>query len=84
MKKILYNNPITSSIIINTGSLAVAVKSINSDQYWCLSPLIATYIFNKKIILNGININKTRKIILCLIYFLMISLTFLLNKYVSL
>ena len=84
MKKILYNNPITSSIIINTGSLAVAVKSINSDQYWCLSPLIATYIFNKKIILNDININKTRKIILCLIYFLMISLTFLLNKYVSL
>lgn len=83
MKKILYKNPITSSIIINTGSLAVAVKSINSDQYWCLSPLVVTYIFNKKIIANGVNINKCKKIILCLIYFLMISLSFLLNKYVS-
>lgn len=83
MRKILYANPITSSIIINSGSLAVAVKSINSDQYWCLSPLVATYIFNKKVITNGVNLNKAKKIILCLIYFVMISLSFILNKYVS-
>jgi len=83
MKKFLYANPITSSIIINSGSLAVAVKSINSDQYWCLSPLVATYIFNKKVITNGVNLNKAKKIILCLIYFAMISLSFILNKYVS-
>ena len=83
MRKILYANPITSSIIINSGSLAVAVKSINSDQYWCLSPIVATYIFNKKVITNGVNLNKAKKIILCLIYFVMISLSFILNKYVS-
>lgn len=83
MRKILYANPITPSIIINSGSLAVAVKSINSDQYWCLSPLVATYIFNKKVITNGVNLNKAKKIILCLIYFVMISLSFILNKYVS-
>jgi len=83
MKKIIYTNPIASSFIINTGSLAIAVKSINSDQYWCLTPLLATYIFNKKIIINGENINKVKKIVLCLIYFSMISLCFLLNKYIN-
>ena len=83
MKNFLYNNPITSSIIINTGSLAIVVKSINNDQYWCLPPLLATYVFNKKIITNGENINKVRKIALCLIYFFMISLCFLLNKYIN-
>ena len=82
MRKLLYSNPITSSLLINIGSAVIAIKSINSDQYWLLSPIVLTYILNKKIITNGVNLNKAKKITLCLIYFIMVSICFLLNKYI--
>lgn len=84
MKNIFYKKPIISSVIINTTSTALALNSLNNDQFLLLSPLVLTYFFNKRLLLKGENLNKINKVILAFIYFISIILIFLLNKYIGL
>ncbi|NLK94126.1 MAG: hypothetical protein GX275_02880 [Clostridiales bacterium] len=82
MKNYIYKNPIVSSVVVNSTSSVMAVKSLNSEKFLLLIPLIITYYFNKIILIKGENLNKIKKIILLSIYFIMVFIIFIFNKYI--
>lgn len=82
IKNYIYSNPIVSSVLVNSTCTVMTLKVLNSEKYILLIPLIITYFFNKKILLRGENLNKIKKIALFGLFFLMISVIFIFNKYI--
>ncbi len=82
MKKIIYSNPIISTIFINIVSFIIAIYSINNDKFYLLFILIFTCILNGNITININKSNKMQKAILPLIYFVTLLAIFVSNKYI--
>lgn len=82
MKKIIYSNPIISTIFINIVSFIIAIYSINNDKFYLLFILIFTCILNGNITININKSNKMKKAILPLIYFVTLLAIFVSNKYI--
>lgn len=72
VKSLLYRNPVTSALIINTITLILAIYSVFYLQYWLIAWLPLAGILNRKIIDNGENINKQKK------NFILVSFVFML------
>lgn len=82
MKGILYKNPVVSAIIINIASLITYVYLIKDGNFIFTVFLILIGIINRKIIENGININKQKKTIIYISFFLMLALGLIYGFYV--
>lgn len=82
MKGILYKNPVVSAIIINIVSLITYVYLIKDGNFIFTVFLILIGVINRKIIENGININKQKKTIIYISFFLMLALGLIYGFYV--
>lgn len=82
MKGILYKNPVVSAIIINTASLITYIYLIKDRNFIFTVFLILIGVLNRKIIENGININKQKKTIIYISFFLMLALGLIYGLYV--
>lgn len=82
MKGILYKNPVVSCIIINIASLITYIYLIKDRNFIFTVFLILIGVINRKIIENGININKQKKTIIYISFFLMLALGLIYGLYV--
>ena len=82
MKEILYKNPVVSCIIINIVSLITYIYLIKDRNFIFTVFLILIGVINRKIIENGININKQKKTIIYISFFLMLALGLIYGLYV--
>lgn len=82
MKGILYKNPVVSCIIINIVSLITYIYLIKDRNFIFTVFLILIGVINRKIIENGININKQKKTIIYISFFLMLALGLIYGLYV--
>lgn len=82
MKEILYKNPVVSAIIINIASLITYIYLIKDRNFIFTVFLILIGVINRKIIENGININKQKKTIIYISFFLMLALGLIYGLYV--
>lgn len=82
MKGILYKNPVVSAIIINIVSLITYIYLIKDRNFIFTVFLILIGVINRKIIENGININKQKKTIIYISFFLMLALGLIYGLYV--
>lgn len=82
MKGILYKNPVVSAIIINIVSLITYIYLIKNENFIFTVFLILIGVINRKIIENGININKQKKTIIYISFFLMLTLGLIYGLYV--
>lgn len=82
MKGILYKNPVVSAIIINIASLITYIYLIKDRNFIFTVFLILIGVINRKIIENGININKQKKTIIYISFFLMLALGLIYGLYV--
>lgn len=81
MKGILYKNPVVSAIIINIASLTTYIYLIKDRNFIFTVFLILIGVINRKIIENGININKQKKTIIYISFFLMLALGLIYGLY---
>ena len=81
MKSIMYRNPVISAIFINLITMILFINSINQDNLSFMFTLMLTGILNKNIINNGINLNKQRKEVIYLSFFISIAIFFIYSTY---
>lgn len=82
MKSILYRNPVTSAIAINFMTMILFIYSINQRITALTISLMVTGVVNRRILDNGINLNKQKKTIIFLSFFISIGIAMLYNVYI--
>jgi len=82
MKSLLYRNPLISTITINFITLILFVYSINQRITPLTILLMLTGVVNRKILDNGINLNKQKRTIMSLSFFTMVGLTIIYIFYI--
>lgn len=80
---IIYKNPVISAIIINIISLITCIYSIIVGEPVFIMLLVLVGVLNRRIIDNGKTINKKKKIIICISFFLMIIIGLLFSFYMK-
>jgi len=81
MKSIMYRNPVISAIFINLITMILLINSINQENLSFMFTLMLTGILNRNIIDNGINLNKQRKEVIYLSFFISIAIFFIYSTY---
>jgi len=74
MKVIIYKNPVMSAVILNIISLIIVIFSISEKAYVLQVLVILVGLANRKIIDNGENIDKQKKVTIYVSFFLMLSI----------
>ena len=74
MKVIIYKNPVMLAVILNIISLIIVIFSISKKVYVLQVLVILVGLANRMIIDNGENIDKQKKIIIYVSFFLMLSI----------
>lgn len=74
MKVIIYKNPVMSAVILNIISLIIVIFSISEKAYALQVLVILVGLANRKIIDNGENIDKQKKIVIYVSFFLILSI----------
>ncbi|MBL4935064.1 hypothetical protein JK636_04750 [Clostridium sp. YIM B02515] len=82
MKSILYRNPVISTIAINFMTMILFIYSINQRITALTISLMVTGVVNRRILDNGINLNKQKKTIIFLSFFISIGIAMLYNVYI--
>lgn len=81
MKSIIYKNPVTFGIILNISAMFVAIYAIKYSISPLFMAIITVGIINRKILDNGVCMNKKKKTIILFSFAVMISVIFLYNIY---
>ena len=77
MKNVLYKNPVISAIFINILSLII-------DRIFIFVLFLSLIgVINRQIILNGLCVNREKKIFIYSSFFLMLTIGFTYNVYVN-
>ncbi|EOU2048817.1 hypothetical protein C4D25_14390, partial [Clostridium perfringens] len=71
MKNVLYKNPVISAIFINILSLIIYISLVKDRIFIFVLFLSLIGVINRQIIINGICINKEKKILIYSSFFLM-------------
>lgn len=74
MKSLLFRNPVISAIAINFMAMILFMYSINQRITPLTISLLLTGVVNRRIIDNGINLNKQKKTIISLSFFITIGI----------
>lgn len=83
MKSFVYKNPVISALIIDYITIVLTIYSINQEMVaLIILPPILTGIINRRIIDNGKNMNKKKKIIIYVSFFLTVSIFSIYATYV--
>lgn len=72
MKSIIYRNPVISAIIINIVTLILFIYSIREGEYGLVIGLMFVGVANRRIIDNGEKVNKKKRAIIFISFFLMV------------
>jgi hypothetical protein len=80
---IIYKNPVISAIIINIISLIMCIYSIMGRKPVFMMLLVLVGVVNRRIIDNGKNIDKKKKIIIYISFFLMIAIGLFFSFYMN-
>ncbi|EOU2012940.1 hypothetical protein DMN39_14550, partial [Clostridium perfringens] len=72
MKNVLYKNPVISAIFINILSLIIYISLVKDRIFIFVLFLSLIGVINRQIIINGICINKEKKILIYSSFFLML------------
>ena len=80
---VIYKNPVISAISINIISLIMYIYSIIGRKTEFMIFLVLVGAINRRIIDNGNNINKKKKIIIYISFFLMIGIWLFFSFYMS-
>lgn len=83
MKVIIYKNPVISAVVVNILSLIMYIYLIKEGNIVFIMFLVLTGVVNRQIIDNGKNLNKKKKTIIYISFFLIlaIGLTYALYYY---
>lgn len=74
MKVIIYKNPIISAVVVNILSLIMYIYLIKEGNIVFIMFLVLTGVVNRQIIDNGKNLNKKKRTIIYISFFLMIAI----------
>ena len=83
MKNVLYKNPVISAIFINILSLIIYISLVKDRIFIFVLFLSLIGVINRQIIINGICINKEKKILIYSSFFLMLTICFICSVYVN-
>ncbi|EOU1476507.1 hypothetical protein VOH98_001086 [Clostridium perfringens] len=83
MKNILYKNPVISAIFINILSLIIYISLVKDRIFIFVLFLSLIGVINRQIILNGLWVNREKKIFIYSSFFLMLTIGFTYNVYVN-
>lgn len=72
MKSIIYRNPVTSAVIINIVTLILFIYSIREREYGLVIGLMIVGIVNRRILDNGEKLDRKKRSIIFISFFLMI------------
>jgi hypothetical protein len=72
MKSIIYRNPVISAVSINIVTLIIFIYSIRKREYWLVSGLMFVGVANRRIIDNGEKVDKKKRTIIFISFFLMV------------
>lgn len=72
MRSIIYRNPVISAIIINIVTLFLFIYSIREGKYGLVIGLIFVGVANRRIIDNGEKVDKKKRAIIFISFFLMV------------
>ena len=81
MKAVIYKNLVISAVIINILSLIMCIYSTIERKTIFMMLLVFIGVVNRRIIDNGNNLNKKKKIIIYISFFLMITIGFIYSSY---
>ena len=81
MKNVLYKNPVISAIFINILSLIIYISLVKDRIFIFVLFLSLIGVINRQIILNGLCVNREKKIYSS--FFLMLTIGFTYNVYVN-
>lgn len=81
MKAIIYKNPVIAAIFINFISSILFIYTIKERRITFIMPLVIVGIVNRQILDNGSNINRKKKIIIYISFFLMLVIGLIFNYY---
>lgn len=82
MKSLLYRNPVISAIAINFITMILLIYSINQRITPLTISLALTGVVNKRILNNSININKQKRTIIFLSFFINIAVAIIYSTYI--
>lgn len=82
MKSLIYKNPLISGITINTIALIIYLYSIVNSVIWVMPLMVLVGIANRRIIDNGQGINRKKKAIILISFFLMLITILTYNSYI--
>lgn len=74
MKSILYRNPVISALTINCMSMILFMYSISQRLTPLTISLILTGVLNRKILDNGVNLDKQKKSIISISFFISLGI----------
>lgn len=83
MKNVLYKNPVISAIFINILSLIIYISLVKDRIFIFVLFLSLIGVINRQIILNGLWVNREKKIFIYSSFFLMLAIGFTYNVYVN-
>ncbi|HEY8805388.1 MAG TPA: hypothetical protein VIM42_09855 [Clostridium sp.] len=83
MKSIICNNPVMSAVTINIVTLILFIYAISSRAYGFTIFIILVGAVNRTIIDNGLNIDKHKRLIIFISFFLMITFFLAYSTYIN-
>ena len=83
MKNVLYKNPVISAIFINILSLIIYISLVKDRIFIFVLFLSLIGVINRQIIINGLCVNREKKILIYSSFFLMLTIGFTYNVYVN-
>lgn len=76
MKSVVYKNPVISVVVINIIILIICIYAISESAYAFTMLIMVVAVVNRRIIENGQNIDKQKKTIMFISFFLMAIIQF--------
>lgn len=77
----LCKNPVILAITVNFITMILFIYSMNQRMFLSILPLMLTGVVNRRILDNGINLNKQKKTIIYLSLFIAMGLLFMYIRY---
>jgi len=81
LKSIIYKNPVKSGIILNLFSMCLSIYAIKYSVSLLSIAIVSVGILNRKIIDNGVCLDKKKKMIIMVSFIIMISVFFIYSQY---
>lgn len=82
MKNIIKKYPVVAAIVINFTSTVIFMYTIKERSIIFITPLVFVGIINRQIIDNGNNLNKKKKIVIYISFFLLLAIGLVYNYYI--